>query len=128
MAMDAKISASMPSSSMSIKCIFWRMVIVAASVQRAAMSAPTNPLRFLGNLQQANNFSVILLVQLHVLGVNAENLKPPVLIGKSNFDLRHKASAGGYNNQQASAARMFKPPCQIGRNGAKKGRWRPGFS
>mmetsp|Transcript_63553 Transcript_63553/g.132295 ORF Transcript_63553/g.132295 Transcript_63553/m.132295 type:complete len:306 (-) Transcript_63553:625-1542(-) len=42
-AMEASSSASIVSSSMSIKSIFSRMHCMAASVHRAAMSAPTNP-------------------------------------------------------------------------------------
>mmetsp|Transcript_28921 Transcript_28921/g.62302 ORF Transcript_28921/g.62302 Transcript_28921/m.62302 type:complete len:272 (-) Transcript_28921:578-1393(-) len=41
--MDARISASIVSSSMSIRSIFSRMHCMAASVHRAAMSAPTKP-------------------------------------------------------------------------------------
>mmetsp|Transcript_34392 Transcript_34392/g.110519 ORF Transcript_34392/g.110519 Transcript_34392/m.110519 type:complete len:277 (-) Transcript_34392:715-1545(-) len=42
-AMESSTSASITSSSMSIRSIFSRMHCMAASVQRAAMSAPTKP-------------------------------------------------------------------------------------
>mmetsp|Transcript_16282 Transcript_16282/g.55295 ORF Transcript_16282/g.55295 Transcript_16282/m.55295 type:complete len:265 (+) Transcript_16282:954-1748(+) len=42
-AMESRISASMDSSSMSMRSIFSRMHCMAASVQSAAMSAPTKP-------------------------------------------------------------------------------------
>jgi hypothetical protein len=41
-------------------------------------------------------------VQLHVLGVDAQNLKPPVLVRNPNVDLRHNASARGYSAQACS--------------------------
>mmetsp|Transcript_25488 Transcript_25488/g.53020 ORF Transcript_25488/g.53020 Transcript_25488/m.53020 type:complete len:306 (+) Transcript_25488:815-1732(+) len=117
-AMEDRTSASMLSSSMSMRSIFSRMHCMAASVHSAAMSAPTKPcVSFATASGSTSSASFMLRVWMRKISNRPFSSGSPMSISRSNRPKRRSAGSMVLGRFVApittTLARCFKPSINV---------------